>query len=294
MALEIHPLSPALGAEIRGVDPAAEIDTATFAAIRRAWIEHSILLFRNVAFTPEQQVAFTRRFGALHVMTPLELNLDGYPEVFVVSNRMRGGKPVGLRRAGWGWHSDGEDKLIPNAGSFLYAIACTPGQGDTRFASMYRALEALPAALRERIEGRRGRFSRIDMHLINYPDLPPLTEQAKRDRPDVYHPLIRTHPESHRDSLYIGRWATDIEGLDPREGADIVRRLREHSVREEFVYQHCWRPGDAILWDNRCTQHCAMPFDDERYERHMHRTTLEGDLPRRGEVVSSTEASQGG
>lgn len=291
MMLEVRPLSPAIGAEIRGVDPAGEIDQQTFAGIRRAWLEHCIVLFRGVRFTPERQIAFTRRFGPLHVMTPLSLNLDNHPEIFVVSNRVRDGKPVGLKRAGWGWHSDGEDKLIPNAGSFLYAIEVTPGQGDTQFANMYRALDALPRALRERIEGRRGRFSRIDLHLVNYPNLNPLSEQEKRDRPDVYHPLVRVHPESGRKSLYIGRWATDIEGMDAEEGAGIIRELREFSVREEFVYRHTWRAGDAILWDNRCTQHCALPFDDDCFERHMHRTTLEGDLPRCGSITSSLRAA---
>ena len=291
MTLDVRPLSPAMGAEIRGIDPNGDIDEQTFAEIRQAWLEHCIILLRDVSFTPRQQVAFSRRFGPLHIMTPLSLNLEDHPEVFVVSNRLRDGKPVGLRRAGWGWHSDGEDKLIPNAGSFLYAIEVSPGQGDTQFANMYKALEALPHSLREAIEGRRGRFSRIDLHQLNYPELAPLTEQEKRDRPDVYHPLIRTHPESGRDSLYIGRWATDIEGMERERGAEIIRALREFSVREEFVYRHTWQPGDAILWDNRCTQHCALPFDDERFERHMHRTTLEGDLPRRGTVTSSLHAS---
>ena len=291
MALEIHPLSSVLGAEIRGVDPAGEIDEASFNAIHRAWLDHCILLFRGVRFTPATQIAFTRRFGPLHIMTPLSFNLQGHPEVFVVSNRITDNKPVGLRRAGWGWHSDGEDKLIPNAASFLYAITCTPGQGDTLFTNMYRVLEALPDDLRARIDGRRARFSRVALHLVNYPNLPPLTEQEKRARPDVFHPLVREHPQAHRKSLYVGRWATDVEGLPPDEGAEIVRGLREFSVCEEFVYRHTWRAGDALLWDNRCTQHSAVPFDDERYERHMHRTTLEGDLPRNGAIESSLCAS---
>jgi alpha-ketoglutarate-dependent taurine dioxygenase len=156
---------------------------------------------------------------------------------------------------------------------------------------MYRVLEALPKDLRASIEGRRARFSRVALHLVNYPNLAPLTEQERRARPDVYHPLVREHPLARREALYVGRWATDIEGLPIDEGVEIVRRLREFAVSEAFVYKHEWRAGDAILWDNRCAQHSALPFDDERHERHMHRTTLEGDLPRNGAISSSLRAS---
>ncbi|MFT5173326.1 MAG: taurine dioxygenase [Gammaproteobacteria bacterium] len=290
MNLQIVPLAAPLGAEIRGVNPGAELDDATFEQIRRAWFEHCILLFRDARFSPASLVAFTRRFGELHTMQPRSLNLDGYPHIFVVSNRIHNGKPVGLPRAGWGWHSDGEDKLLPNAGSLLYALNLTSGEGDTEFANMYRVLDALPKQVRARIAGRRARFSRIDRHLANYPNLPPLTEADKQARPDVYHPLIRQHPESGRKSLYLGRWACDIEAMDAEEGRELIAYLREFSVRPEFVYRHRWRSGDAILWDNRCTQHCALPFDDARYERHMHRTTLEGDLPRCAELHSSLAA----
>ena len=143
MAIEVHPLSDALGAEIRGIDPAGDIDDATMAAIRQAWLDNNVLLFRNVSWTPAQHVAFTRRFGPLHIMPRLAneapVTLPDYPEVFIVSNLVRKGKPVGVRRAGWGWHSDGEDKLVPNMGSMLHAVIVPPEGGDTAFANMYKA-----------------------------------------------------------------------------------------------------------------------------------------------------------
>jgi taurine dioxygenase len=120
-------------------------------------------------------------------------------------------------------------------------------------------------------------FSRNALHHLNYPDQP-LTE-AHRQRPDVFHPLERRHPRSGRTSVFIGRWAFDIEGMPSDEGHELVTWLQEFARDPRFVYRHHWQVGDAVLWDNRCTQHCATGFDEERYVRLMHRTTLEGDAP---------------
>jgi taurine dioxygenase/putative 2-oxoglutarate oxygenase len=280
MTMELRPVHPGFGAEVVGIDLAGELDTETVAAIEAAWTRHSILLFRDQRMSPAQQVAFTRRLGALHVMEPLEFNVPGWPEVFVVSNVEEDGKPVGLRRAGWGWHSDGEDKAIPNAGSLLHALEVPPEGGDTLFADTYAAFAALPAEIRRAIDGRRACFSRVRLHHVHYPHMAPLTAEQKAARPDVWHPIAREHPRSGWTALYIGRWACEIEGLPEAEGRDLVRYLQEWTIRPEFVYRHRWRVGDAILWDNRCTQHCATEFDEARHRRRMHRTTLEGDVPR--------------
>jgi taurine dioxygenase len=287
MTIEVRPLSDALGAEIGGVDLSAEITDETFAEIRQAWLDDCLLLFRNVDWTPAQHIAFTRRLGALHIMTPLHYNLPDHPEIFRLSNVVEGGKEVGLRRAGWGWHSDGEDKEIPNAGSLLYAIEVPPEGGDTAFANMYRAYEALPEAIRARIEGRRVRTSRIELHHVHYPLMPALSEEDKHNRPDMYHPIVREHPETGRRSLYVGRWAVDIEGLPKAESRELIAYLQQFAIQPEFIYVHKWRVGDALLWDNRCLLHCAIPFDDDRYRRYMHRTTLEGTVPFYGEVHSA-------
>ncbi|HYZ64142.1 MAG TPA: TauD/TfdA family dioxygenase [Acetobacteraceae bacterium] len=278
MAVSFRPLQP-FGAEVVGVPPDLAMDEADFRRVEQAWFDHSILLFRGLAMTPAQHVAFTSRLGPLHIMEPLEMNLPGHKEVFVVSNATKDGKPIGLKRAGEGWHTDGEDKRIPNAGSFLYAIEVPPERGDTLFADMYAVYEALPEATKRKLVGRRARFSRIDMHHIHYPLLPPLSEAQKLARPDVYHPLLRRHPKSGRVSLYIGRWACDIEGMEPEEGRALIAELQDFAHQPRFVYRQVWRVGDAVLWDNRCTQHCATGFDDDKYIRIMYRTTLEGDAP---------------
>ena len=283
MALELRPLSDAIGAEVLSVDLASPLGDGVIADIRAAWLDHNILLFRDVDWTPAQHVAFTRRLGDLHIMPGLahetSTNHPDHPEIMVVSNVKRNGVPIGLRRAGWGWHSDGEDKRLPNMGSPLHALKVPPGRGDTAFANTTKAYEARDPAIRARIEGKLGRFSRVERHNHNYPDLPPLTEEEKAGRPDVWHPVTRTHPETGRTALFIGRWAVEIEGVPKAEGEALIEDLTQHAVKPEFTYTHRWRKGDAILWDNRCTQHCALPFDDEAYERHMQRTTLEGDPP---------------
>jgi alpha-ketoglutarate-dependent taurine dioxygenase len=279
MAVELRPLHGEFGAEVIGVAPDLRVDEPTLRAIEAAWFRHGILVFRDLDMTPAEHVAFTRRLGALHIMVPSEFNLADHPEVWVVGNAEENGKPLGLRGAGMGFHTDGEDKIIPNAGSFLYARIVPPEGGDTLFADMAAAYAALPADVRGRIAGRRARFSRADMHAINYPDMRPYSAAELRARPDVFHPLVRRHPRSGRVSLYIGRWACDIEGLPSDEGRALVAWLQEFARQERFVYRHRWRDGDAVLWDNRCTQHCATPFDEARHVRLMHRTTLEGDAP---------------
>jgi alpha-ketoglutarate-dependent taurine dioxygenase len=279
MALEFRALHGGFGAEVIGVDPTLQVDDETFRRIEDAWYRSSVLVFHDLAMTPEQQIAFARRLGPLHIMEPLHFNLVGHPEIFVVSNAEQDGKPVGLRRAGQGFHTDGEDKRIPNGGSFLYARQVPPEGGDTLFVDMYGAYNALPQELKRKIAGRRARFSRISLHHVHYPHLPPLTEEQKLKAPDVYHPLARRHPRTGRTSLYIGRWACDIEGMPEAEGRALVRVLQEFAQEPRFVYRHRWRVGDAVLWDNRCTQHCATGFDEARYVRLMHRATLDGEAP---------------
>jgi len=279
MALRFRPLHATFGAEVIGADLATNLDDGTIAAIEAAWQRYSILLFRNVEMTPAQHVAFTRRLGPLHIMEPLEFNLPGFPEVMVASNIEKDAKPIGMKRAGWGWHSDGEDKVLPNAGSFLYALELPPTDGDTLYADTFAAFAALSDDVRSKIMGRRACFSRQRFHQVYYPHLPPLTEEQKKARPDVWQPIARKHPKSGWTSLYIGRWAYRIEGMPDDEAAELIDYLKNFATQPEFVYRHRWRVGDALLWDNRCTQHCATPFDDTKYRRHMHRTTLEGEKP---------------
>jgi taurine dioxygenase len=279
MAPEFRPLHGDFAAEVIGVAADLRVADKTLSAIETAWFRYGILVFRDLDMTPADHVAFTRRLGRLHIMVPSDFNLPDHPEVWVVGNAEQDGKPLGLRGAGMGFHTDGEDKIVPNAGSFLYARIVPPEGGDTLFADMVAVYAALPGDIRDKITGKRARFSRAEMHRINYPDMRPYTAEELRARPDVFHPLVRRHDRSGRISLYIGRWACDIEGMPPEEGRALVAWLQEFARQGRFVYRHRWRDGNAVLWDNRCTQHCATPFDEARYTRLMHRTTLEGNVP---------------
>lgn len=287
--MRIIPSATGFGAEVIDCPAGLKVTDDELNQLVHAWTDYSILCFRGVEMTPAEHVAFSRRLGELHIMTPLKFNLEGYPEVFVVSNASKAdpSKPVegnaegdaGLRRAGEGFHTDGEDKAIPNTGSFLYARQVPPERGDTLFVDMYAAYEALQDSIKALIAGRRARYSRIDLHATHYPLMAPLTDDEKRARPDVYHPLARRHPVSGRTSLYIGRWACDVDGLPAEEGQALVKFLQDFAKQPQFIYTHKWKVRDAVLWDNRCTQHCATGFDDTKYVRTMHRTTLEGELP---------------
>jgi alpha-ketoglutarate-dependent taurine dioxygenase len=279
MALEFRPLHQEFAAEVIGAAPDLRVDEATLKEIEAAWFRYGVLIFRDLDMTPAEHVAFSRRLGPLHIMVPSEFNLPTHPEVWVVGNAEEKGKPLGLRGAGMGFHTDGEDKIVPNAGSFLYAKIVPPEGGDTLFADMRAVYAALPDDIKEKIAGRRARFSRAEMHAINYPNMRPYTAEELAARPDVYHPLARRHDRSGRISLYIGRWACDIEGLPKDEGRALIAWLQEFACQDRFVYRHRWRDDEAVLWDNRCTQHCATPFDEARYTRLMHRTTLEGVAP---------------
>lgn len=281
MAVSFSNLTDVIGAEAHGVDMAAPLDAADRKALRETWLDRTILLLRNQAHvTPAEHVRFSKNFGELEGHTLPQFTLESHPEIFVVSNAVKNGKPVGARRAGWHWHSDSQFLKVPSAGSLLLARDVPPSDGDTLFANMYAAYDGLSAAMKARIEGLRILVSRVRAWPISYPHRPPLTDAEKAKLPDVVHPLVRTHPETGRKSLYIGGnvvWS--IVGMDDDEARDLLDELRAHATSDEYVYRHKWQPGDAIMWDNRSSLHCATAFDEEKYVRVMHRTTLIGSVP---------------
>ena len=152
--------------------------------------------------------------------------------------------------------------------------------GDTLYANLYAAFEALPETTKRRIIGLRGVYSRVKSWGIDYPHRKPLTAEQKAALPEVSHPIVRTHPETGRKALYIGARSelVRIEGL-PETEQSLADELFEFATQPRFVYAHHWQVGDVIVWDNRCTMHKANAFDEARYRRRMHRTTICGDLP---------------
>lgn len=280
MILSVRPLTEVMAAEVSGVNLSGDLSQDKVNAIREAWLRYTVLVFPGQRLTPERQAAFTRRLGELEHHTVREYIHPDVPELFVISNIVKEGRNVGAPKSGRHWHSDSQFLAVPSAGSLLYGVQVPPEGGDTLFANMYAAYDALSDAMKRRIDGLRTVCSRVKAWPVSYPGRRPLTDEQKASLPDVVHPLVRTHPETGRKSLYIGgNVVWEIVGVPYEEGRALLDTLRAHATEDRFTYRHRWRKGDAVLWDNRCTLHTATPFDEERYDRLMHRTTMRGSIP---------------
>lgn len=280
MSIEVIPTGAALGAEIRGVDLSRPLGDNLFAVIEQAFDEHGVIFFRDQRLTPPQQVAFTRRFGAIdYNIFGERWSVPGSPEIVVVSNVTADGKPIGVRRAGENWHSDMCYTPRPPRGTMLYAheIPDLYGLplGDTEFASAAAAWDALPAAMQAFLAGRRAVFDFAGRKRA----FPPTPAEIERN-PPVTHPIVRTHPRTGRKCLYVMRDdCTGIEGVAADEAAALIAALADHIVKPAFIYRHQWRPGDLLMWDNCTVQHRAIQDYDLPQRRLMHRTTMGGAAP---------------
>ncbi|MDA0575569.1 TauD/TfdA dioxygenase family protein [Burkholderia gladioli] len=277
------PFDGALGAEIVGLDLSRPIGEDDFARIHRAHLDHHVVVFRDQRITPEEHVAFSARFGPLQRHVLAQFALPGHPEVLIVSNILENGQPIGLGDAGHFWHSDLSYKEKPSLGSLLHAQELPAEGGDTLFANMHLAWDALPEALKREVEGRRAEHT----YLARYAELqarspwrPNLTPEQIAQVKAVDHPIVRTHPETGRRALFVSEhFTTRIVGLPEDESRALLDELFAHSVRDEFVYRHQWREHDLVFWDNRSLMHLAAGTPDH-LRRKLYRTTIEGDAPR--------------
>lgn len=280
--IEIRPLDAPLGAEVIGLDLGRPLDSNTFARIHQAHLQHHVLVFRDQRITPQQQVDFSRRFGALQIHVLHQFQLPGQPEVLVVSNIKENGRPVGLGDAGVFWHSDLSYVEKPSLGSMLHAQELPATGGDTLFANMHKAWDGLPLHLKQAVNGRLAEHS----YLNKYEELqkrspwrPDLSQEQKDKVKPVAHPVVRTHPETGRKALFVSEhFTTRILGVPEDESGDLLRQLFAHSVKPEFVYRHVWQPNDMVFWDNRSLMHLAAGCPDDQ-RRKLYRTTIEGDVP---------------
>ncbi|HEY6993253.1 MAG TPA: TauD/TfdA family dioxygenase [Xanthobacteraceae bacterium] len=273
-AVASRPLSAALGAEITGVDLSKEIDDRTFAQIRDAWHEHLVILLRDQDLAEEDQVRFAEKFGPPAVIHTKQF-VRKHPAVMLISNIREDGKPIGALPDGeMHFHSDQCHQERPAMASMLYAIEVPRVGGNTLFANGYKAYETLPDAIKQRIAGRKA-LNAYDYETAAMKRGTRLAEGV----PSYSHPMVRTHPATGRRALYVNRLMTvRIEGLPARESDELLEALFEHQERREFVYEHVWRPGDLLMWDNRCTLHARTDFSpDER--RLMRRVTILGEKP---------------
>jgi taurine dioxygenase len=294
--MHIERIGKHLGAQISGVDLSQPLGEAAFAALRTAFFEHQVVVFRGQRLSADQQIAFTRRFGELEEHVRKEHRLPGHPEILIVSNvRDAQGRAIGVEDAGRFWHSDLSYKRAPSLLSALYALEVPVKDGavlgHTSFASATAAYDALPAQTRRRLEGLRNVHSYRHYRARNA--AAQKDEQARGARavdehapsaaqwasvPDVEAPVVRTHPVTGRRSLFVNEAHTShIVGLPDAESAALLAELYAHIVRPEFRYEHRWRAGDLLMWDNVAVQHKAN-FDYELpLRRLMHRTTVRGE-----------------
>ncbi|MFD6422870.1 TauD/TfdA dioxygenase family protein [Streptomyces sp. NPDC060198] len=283
--LELVPITDGIGTEVRGIDVTRPLSDLDFDRIYQAWIDTTILLVRGQDMTPEQHIAFTRRFGEVFAYTRSQFNDAEYPEILILSNLTKDGKPIGSAYSGRVWHSDGAYLPEPPVGSMLYAREIPPAGGDTWYGNMFAAYEALPRAVKERIEDLKVIISRVQSRPYNYPDRPAPTEQERAEWTEVAHPLVRLHEESGRKALYAGGnvpWR--IEGLSEDESAPLITFLQEFAIQPRFTYRHQWQVGDIVLWDNRSAMHRATVYDQVNHRRLLHRTTITG---RRGATAAA-------
>jgi len=285
--LSIQRSTAPLATEIRDVDLSRDLDAATFREIVALFHEHEVVYFRNQKLTPDQHVAFSRRLGELEIHVRQDCCRPGYPELFVVSNVMENGKPIGSQDAGLFWHSDLCYLKEPSRGSVFYAREVPRDKrgeplGDTLFASGVAAYDALPEAMKRRIAGLKAVNSYAQGYYRDRNSGPrkPLTEEQKTKTPDVEHPVVRTHPYTGRKCLFINEGYTSrIVGLPEKEGAALLAELLAHSTQPRFVYRHRWQVGDLLIWDNCSTQHRAVPDYKLPQRRLMERTTVRGSAP---------------
>jgi taurine dioxygenase len=272
----VIPTGSALGAEVRGVDLRL-IDSAIFAAIRSAWLDHQVLLFPGQGLTDEDLIAFSRRFGTLD-HAPVQENgqrfVEGHPEIYVVSNVIENGIAIGSLGSGEAmWHTDMSYLVDPPIASVLYAIAVPATGGDTGFSTMYGAWEALPEALQQRIVDLRVKHDGTynSSGLVREGATP--TDDPRR-APGTVHPLVCTHPETGRRYLYLGRRLNSyIEGLGMEESEALLDCIWDYATRQTLTWYHRWSVGDLVMWDNRCTMHRRDGFDPAS-RRVMHRTQI--------------------
>jgi len=272
LSFEVERLAGALGAEVRGIDLARPLDPPTQQGLHDAWMQHSVLFFRDQALTVDQHKAFARNFGELHVHPVLQQMADqGHPEIVVLESDA--GRPIVADR----WHSDVTFEKCPPLGSILRAVAVPAAGGDTLWASMYAAYEGLSDTLQRLLSGLTafhdgGRFRQIAKDDAQRRDL--------ESRQSAVHPVVRTHPVTGRKGLFVNSVFTKgIVGMKPAESRALLGFLYEHITTPDFSCRFRWRKDSLAMWDNRCTQHRVLADALPEYRR-MERVTLIGDAPR--------------
>ena len=282
--LAIKRLHKLFAAEVTGIDLSVPVSRENFQTIWEAFNEHQVLVFRDQRFNDTSQIAFSRNFGELEMMVAHPGNDWNPGHISIMTNLGADGNqqppdhPAMQHRArNEAWHSDSSFKPIPALASLLSARCVPPVGGNTDFASARAAFEHLPAERKAALE------LLVAIHRITHPDMDVDEDkgydEAAKKRHTVTHPLIRANPVNGRKALYVGSHAQEIVGMPRAQGRALLEELTAFCTQPQFLYSHHWREGDAVMWDNRCTLHRATPYDQARYKRKLHRTTIAGKTP---------------
>lgn len=280
--LETRPLRAdlAFGCEVLGVEFVTS-DAATRSAIVAAFHRSGAILLRGQDMTPDDLLDFVRLFGEPEGHTLQQYTLPGYPNIYILSNKIVDGRQIGAHNDGVGWHTDYSYKAEPVMSTMLYGVEVPPEGADTLLADMVAAFQALPPE-------RRAALSRLKLHhsyahfmATREHGRMALSDEIKAANPDVVHPLIRTHPADGRKALWVSTGTVvEIVGAEDPTELSLLDELVAFGTQDRFVYRHNWAKGDLLMWDNRCTLHTGTLYDDEKYDRLMHRLWVKGDRPR--------------
>ena len=280
-SFDLSPLRAGMAAEITGLDLSQPLDGVTKEVVLDAFHRYPVLVFRDQTLDKPTQIAFSESFGELELHVNRDFRSDGFPTVHEVSNRdLKTGKPTAKlqNRGNYHWHTDKSYLPKPSLATFLHAVTLPPEGGDTLFAHMGDVYDALDEARKIEI---------ADLHMVHSWERTRIKSGAKlatpqeiEDAPPVTHPLVRTHPETGRKSLYVGTHASHVAEMDRAKGEALLDELQAFATQDRFVYRHQWRPGDLVMWDNRCLLHRATEsYDMANHLRLMHRTVVKGDRP---------------
>jgi taurine dioxygenase len=276
----VRPLTPRLGAELIGVDLAKGVDATLFRAIYEAFLEHQVLLFGTQDLPPGRQVEFARHFGEVQIHVMNQYHVQGYPELYFLSNLDERGNPTGRHpdKGTLAWHTDGSWRRVTGQATIIYSEIVPEKGGETHFCDMYGAYDRLSPEWKRRIARLRVvhnlDFSRTRRHGED-----PMTEAQRLEVPPVDHPIVRTHPETGRKCIFLGDHAEYIVGMGYEEGRALIEELNAMAVHPDLTYEHHWSPGQLMVWDNRCLMHRATDYDPAVQRRVVRRCTVLGDVP---------------
>lgn len=277
MAIELRPLSETIGAEVVELDLREPLDDETIAELRQAWLDHVVLVIRDQELNQEQMIRFTTCFGKQGELSrPKEYRTKGHldllPGIMLISNIRENGEPIGALPDGeMMFHHDMLHAKLPHKGTVLYSVEIPSTGGNTLFANCYASYETLSDRVKAALEGRKA-FNHYNYGSVQKGDGKGVEAFAESE-----HPIFRTHDNTGRKAVFVNRLMTEyVVDMAKAESDDLLGELFDHSERSEFVYEHEWRKGDVVLWDNRCSMHARTDFP-ETERRLMWRTTIEGE-----------------